>query len=578
MKKGELNFKSFILNLSKNKFLCYLFIFLCLWLLLWVISFPVFSFFDFPISDWYNYHFYNCWAFLNDRMGQDFLAANNRTCLNPLIDLPEYLLLLKLKYHPYLFMFLTLFDNVCLLFILYKISDYIFIKANKITNFFRNLFCILYVAFSPVFFEQFSIDLNDTKIAVIFLLGFYILLKNLFLPYSKKRNAMICIAGLLFGAALGLKQTAVVNCIGILLTCIVLFKRINRPFVTIFYISAGIVFSFLLTNGFWMYKCYLYYHNPVFPYFNDIFKSEYADSVKLMDFLSMKPETILEYIFYPFIGKPYGKYFTFDYDFRYAVNFLSVLIISPIALISFKKKGTEFFLNLIKYDYLFLILIFTVISFYINISIFAVYRYIIASSILYGIIFLILIYLLFYKSSHRKFLISLIAIVSLILLYGCNIKDNIKEKFNNQNYMIKQLITLPENFGFEDNSYVIVLTETSSAFVVNQNSKVKYIGFAMPKDGFYDVNEMDKFYYSRLSFSEYIKKYCLNIFASDSKVYILYTDTYPSGLYKVLIEGINSIGEKYNRKVENCFNDYIYFMDNLINREVTVCEYNKKKI
>ncbi|MGN0013995.1 MAG: hypothetical protein ACI37T_01095, partial [Candidatus Gastranaerophilaceae bacterium] len=44
-----------------------------------------------PNFDFLNYQAYNCYSLLNNRFSQDFFAANTRTCINPILYLPEYL-------------------------------------------------------------------------------------------------------------------------------------------------------------------------------------------------------------------------------------------------------------------------------------------------------------------------------------------------------------------------------------------------------------------------------------------------------------------------------------------------------
>lgn len=78
-----------------------------------------------PDWDWYNYRAYNCWAFLNDRLTVDFMASNLRTCINPLLLLPEYFLSLNIKNY-YLFALIGNIDISFLMFIVYKIAGVIF--------------------------------------------------------------------------------------------------------------------------------------------------------------------------------------------------------------------------------------------------------------------------------------------------------------------------------------------------------------------------------------------------------------------------------------------------------------------
>ena len=74
-----------------------------------------------PDWDFYNYRWYNCWAILNDRIFTDFFAANQRTCFNTLLDLPMFLWLNKMNFHPIIFLFTGALSHALCFFFLYKI-------------------------------------------------------------------------------------------------------------------------------------------------------------------------------------------------------------------------------------------------------------------------------------------------------------------------------------------------------------------------------------------------------------------------------------------------------------------------
>ena len=85
-----------------------------------------------PDFDFLNYQAYNCYSLLNDRFSHDFLVSNTRSCYNPLIYLPEYLLMFKLNNHPYIFILISQLDTIIALFLVYKILKKAFsVKKSK---------------------------------------------------------------------------------------------------------------------------------------------------------------------------------------------------------------------------------------------------------------------------------------------------------------------------------------------------------------------------------------------------------------------------------------------------------------
>ena len=52
--------------------------------------------------DFANYHYYNPWAFLNNRWMYDIIPAGVNTFFNPLPDIPLYLLIKFLKHYFFL--------------------------------------------------------------------------------------------------------------------------------------------------------------------------------------------------------------------------------------------------------------------------------------------------------------------------------------------------------------------------------------------------------------------------------------------------------------------------------------------
>lgn len=552
----------------------------------------------FPDYDWFNYKFYNCWAFLTDRMSVDFLAANFRTCFNPLIELPSYLLLWKLNNHPYLFLVITVLDSAIFLFLVYKISSFFVDKLllwKPLNNFkFQNIFIFLlkifpaiYTAFSPVMLQQMSFDQNDVKIGIIILAAFWILLKYLFIPSDKKRNSLIFMAGMLIGMAIGLKLTACIYAINFCLIMLIFMKKIDKPFITIGLFILGIVPVFLAFDGFWLIKCYKVYNNPFFPYFNNIFNSEYSLSLDLLtqDYAHLHPHSIFEFIFYPFFPCFIDRMFGNDmyaWDSRYAINFVSVLCFFIFLIINiFSDKVKTYCSNIINSEQFLFLILFSILPFYINLVIFGTYRYIVSSSAIYGTVFISLIYVLCSVCKRKEIFITFFCIIIGFYAYFTDDAGNIEFITNyeeNKPYGYSKIFDV-KDLKFQDNSYVIFLNQGVSVAVVGQNSNVKFVGSEMPVEIFnkhFDtLQNIDYWHNSRYLKSDYAEKLVSQIFASDKKVYVLYLK---SEEHKIILDyGLPFLDKTKSRNLQNCEDIMFYvFNSRFWATDIVKCEFNKK--
>ena len=73
-----------------------------------------------------NYHIYNPYAFLNNRITIDIMPADIQSYFNPLLDVPYYLTVKHLNNFPYLVSFIQGLSYALLIFITYKIAKFIF--------------------------------------------------------------------------------------------------------------------------------------------------------------------------------------------------------------------------------------------------------------------------------------------------------------------------------------------------------------------------------------------------------------------------------------------------------------------
>ncbi|MBR1605449.1 MAG: hypothetical protein IJ660_05025 [Alphaproteobacteria bacterium] len=273
--------------------------------------------------DLLNYHYYNPWALVHDRLGYDIAPATLNTFFNPLLDLPFYFMIRLWNDIPSLIRFLQGTSYGLLIFVFYKIATLFFdIKKQKLAFFLTIL--IATTGFSVL--SQVGIVSNEIQIAVLILWGFYIILKAI--DNDKRAGTVWVFSGLLMGCALGLKPTSISYCVAIGGTLIIFHKLLHISMKEIVIFAICGVLGYLIVNGWWMWKLYSHFDNPFFPFLNKIFKSEYFDAVNYYDIRFLKGPWWHRLIFPFFMTFNYGQYYTaetFYIDFRYLFVYGAVI-------------------------------------------------------------------------------------------------------------------------------------------------------------------------------------------------------------------------------------------------------------
>ncbi len=103
-------------------------------------------------------------------------------------------------------------------------------------------------------------------------------------------------AGLLVGAAAGLKLTGAIYGVGLLAAA--LAAGGSAPLACGAGSALAMAVAFAVTAGPWMATMYERYGNPLFPYFNDVFRSPWADPVSYSA-TRFGPATSLEWLVFP---------------------------------------------------------------------------------------------------------------------------------------------------------------------------------------------------------------------------------------------------------------------------------------
>jgi hypothetical protein len=235
--------------------------------------------------DWRNYHEYSAFAWINGRLDRDVAPAGIQNFFNPLPYLPAYLL----RHYagaPYWGMLLGAIHGLNLALIYWCSRIVMAGAANRLAV----VAAVLIAAFSPMALSEVGTSFADilTALPVIAGVGFI-------LSASPHHRARYVIAGLLFGAAAGLKLT---NMIFVIAAAVSLLSA-ARPVSALAWFALGGAAGGLSTGGAWAWALWQEFGNPVFPYYNSLFHSPEAPLYSMAD-MRFFPRNLWEAIAYPF--------------------------------------------------------------------------------------------------------------------------------------------------------------------------------------------------------------------------------------------------------------------------------------
>ena len=239
-----------------------------------------------------NYHVYNPYAWLNGRLGVDWLPAGRPGFYNPLLHLPFWVLIETLPPRGVAFVLGAAqgggaFALVLLIARRIGASVPIALAAAVVgawgggslgllgTSFFDNLLGLLALG------------------AIAILVG----------GHEKIEHGELwpaLAAGLLVGLATGLKLTMAVYALGLALALVTVPRTWSARARTLAAYGAGGLVGILLAGGFWMATLWRDFANPIFPHLNHVFHSPWAPERSGHD-PQFLPQGWLEALTYPIV-------------------------------------------------------------------------------------------------------------------------------------------------------------------------------------------------------------------------------------------------------------------------------------
>lgn len=386
--------------------------------------------------DFSNYHYYNAFAFLNNRLNYDIVPAAVNGFFNPIIELPLWFYVQYFNDNTNLIYALQGIWGGLMLFVFYKIYRLFFKLEGTLSYIVLCLSLLLTLSGEGVFW-QYGSSSNEIPIAFLLLWGLYILLKMIKLPETQTLKKFFA-AGLIMGIALGLKQTAVSYCVAAGLMLIIGYKHLNKPYKSILLFALGGFIAYIVLNGWFMYKYWVLYGNPFFPFLNGVFHSPYFDDFNYRDTRYLPP--LKHFFIYPILWNFPGytiRELPF-FDLRLMLVYLS--IIGIFIWLAYKKKLKVFFETKPLDASLYLFITF---SFLIWMAMFSILRY---ATVVEIIAIIWLAKTLHWLLAQKSLILPAICISLLITLLSTSVfEDGVPHKRTREKFISMEEIKLPEN-------------------------------------------------------------------------------------------------------------------------------------
>jgi hypothetical protein len=325
--------------------------------------------------DFRNYHWYAPYALLNHRMGMDVVVAHQASYYNPYLDIPFY----WLATHTRAWIALGVLGavqgaNIVPLYLMARSALRVNVEPADIKMMAGALSLLGLVG--ALTLTEFGTTYYDNVMSVFALTSLAILvLKRETLRQGPlgKVAAISAAAGLVSGMAMGLKLPEMPFCVGFAAALLALGGSWKHQVTRL--VAGGIagVIGVLIFSGPWMLYMYQLTGNPLFPYFNDYWKSPLALAAPYRD-LRFVPTHFWRQIFFPIL-------FTLDWHVADDLGFqdirvmLAYLLVIAAGIVWLARRESRD--SLIEKRTAAILFAFFAASYFAWLKFFAIYRYII---------------------------------------------------------------------------------------------------------------------------------------------------------------------------------------------------------
>jgi hypothetical protein len=201
--------------------------------------------------DQLNYHFYSAYHFLEDRLERDFMGASIQGYLNPLGYVPFYLMVRANWPSLLIGSVLALAHSTCL-WLIYGISR-VLIPAQTPFRIAMIAASVALAFLAPIYLIEVGSSFIDVTTTIPILAGVLLLL---ICDRSTQAGLLVLLAGLLMGAASGLKLTNAIFAVAASVFIVLGTRPVNARIRDMGIYIAGGFAGFLVVEGAWAYQLF----------------------------------------------------------------------------------------------------------------------------------------------------------------------------------------------------------------------------------------------------------------------------------------------------------------------------------
>jgi hypothetical protein len=255
--------------------------------------------------DLQNYHWYNPYALFNGRLDLDISPGNWQGYFNPLIDVPYYVL----NQHfggpvtGFLMGFVQGLNFVLLMAIARRLL------ASEGAGWRAPVLLALAGVTGAGFLSELGNTMGDNLSALFILGALWLVLRawDKVQAWSARAIPALLLAGFAMGCGTGLKLTNAAYAVALCVALLAVPRSFWRGVAAAFTAGCGVLAGVALAAGPWWWRMWTLFGNPVFPQFNSIFKSPFAQQVAVMDDMHL-PHNAMEAVFWPLVfAKDIGR-------------------------------------------------------------------------------------------------------------------------------------------------------------------------------------------------------------------------------------------------------------------------------
>jgi hypothetical protein len=231
--------------------------------------------------DLLNYHFTSPQLLLTGRDALNVAPSGMQSWFNPTGYIPAYFAITTLP--PWLASAVLATVSGLNAPLIYLIADAIGTDLLRDVRVRANYAAVAIGMSGAVMFSEAGTTFLDSTLSIAILGAIYAVIVGLRSRHRAFAHRCIAIAGILMGAACGLKLTNVPIAMGLAGAIVVCIIRHRMSPLVLAVLAIGGVIGFAFCGGWWAWRMWTMFGNPVFPMFNNLFQSPFAPAVPLID-------------------------------------------------------------------------------------------------------------------------------------------------------------------------------------------------------------------------------------------------------------------------------------------------------